>query len=124
MGLPGGAESEDWVTLHPSAVIEDPTLVEGVTVTALLDAAMADDAVIRGLEKKQNPEILRIRHEGKAEGRVEALRQAVLSVLAARGLEVSETVRDTVLSCGDSTVLERWVQAAATADDANHVLRA
>ncbi|MCP4657720.1 MAG: hypothetical protein GY856_20120, partial [bacterium] len=114
------AESEDWVTLHPSAVIKDPTLVDGVTVTALLDAAVADDAVVRGLEKKQNPEILRIRHEG----RVEALRQAVLSVLAARGLEVSETVRDAVLSCGDSTVLERWVQAAATADDANHLLRA
>ena len=129
-------ETEEWVTLHPSALIEDPTLVEPVTVKALLDAAEADDAVVRGLAKKDNPELQRIRRqeriegqiegqaEGKAEGRLEAQRQAVLNVLAARGLEVPESVRETVLSCDDSTVLDRWVRAAATADAADAVLRA
>ncbi len=123
-------EANDWVTLHTSAVIEDPVLVEPVTVTAVLDAAEADDTVVRALAKKDNPEILRIRQqerlegqeEGKAEGRIEAQRQAVLSVLAARDLDVPETVRDAVLSCSDPAVLDRWVQAAATAAAAADVL--
>ena len=36
------AKAGDWVTLHPTAVIEDPILVESIQVSALLDAAEAD----------------------------------------------------------------------------------
>lgn len=115
-------EIGDWVSLHPTAVIEDPSLVEPVTVRSLLDAAAAADAVVRGLERKQNPEIQRIRQEGMAEGRVEAQRQAVLSVLELRGLQVPEPVRAAVLACDDPAVLDRWFQAAVTADDASDLI--
>ncbi len=102
--------SNEWVTLHPSAVIEDPILAEPLEVSAVLDAAKADDAVVRGLAKKNNPEILRIRAKERTEGKAEGLRQAILSLLATRGLDVSETVRDAVLSCTDPAVLDRWLR--------------
>ncbi len=160
--------SSDWVTLHPSALIEDPILVEPLEVAAVLDAAKADDAVVRGLAKKNNPEILRIREkertegkaegriegkaegriegkaegriegkaegqiegkaegriEGKVEGRIETLQQAILSIFAARRLDVSEAVHDAVLSCTDTAVLDRWHQATVTAAVAEDILRA
>jgi hypothetical protein len=125
------AATGKWVTLHPTARIDDPILAEPIQVSAVLDAAEADNAVARGLIKKQNPEILRIlqqradegKAEGRAEGKIEAQRQAVLNVLEARGLEVSADVRDAVTSCYDSAVLDRWLRAAATLDDADDLLR-
>jgi hypothetical protein len=120
-------ETGSWVTLHPTALIEDPILAEPIKVSAVLDAAEADDTVARGLVKKRNPEILRIlqqRHEeGKAEGRLAAQRQAILSVLEARDLAVSPAVRDAVLASSDGAVLERWLKAAAGVDDADALLR-
>ncbi len=116
-------ENSDWVTLHPSAVIEDPILVEPIQVEAVLDAAAADDTVVRALAKKNNPEIARIRQKERLEGQTEAQRQAILVVLAARGLDISESLREAILACADSDVLDSWVQAAATVDEADRILR-
>jgi hypothetical protein len=107
------------VTLHPTARIDDPILAEPIQVSAVLDAAEADDAVARGLVKKQNPEILRILRQE----RLDVQRQAVLSVLEARGLEASAEVRDAVACCSDSSVLDRWLRAAANLDDADDLPR-
>jgi len=112
-------ETGQWVTLHPTALIEDPILAEPIKVSAVLDAAEADNAVVRGLIKKRNPEILRILRQQHDEGRIQAQRQAVLSVLEARDLMVSATVRDAVLACSDSAVLDRWLRAAASIDEAD-----
>lgn len=120
------AEAGEWVTLHPTALIEDPILTEPIRVSALLDSAEADNAVARGLVKKQNPEILRAlqekRDEGMTEGRLAAQRQAVLSVLEARNLEVSASLREAVQSCSDTDVLDGWLRAAAGVDDADDLL--
>ena len=113
------AATGKWVTLHPTARIDDPILAEPIQVSAVLDAAEADDAVARGLVKKQNPEILRILRQE----RLDVQRQAVLSVLEARGLEASAEVRDAVACCSDSSVLDRWLRAAANLDDADDLPR-
>jgi hypothetical protein len=47
---------------------------------------------------------------GKAEGKAEA----VLAVLAARGLAVSPAQRKQVLACADTAILDRWLRAAVT----------
>lgn len=112
----------DWVTLHPSSVIEDEVLAEPLEVAAVLDAAKADDAVVRALAKKNNPEILRIRSEGEARGRIETLREMVLDLLESRGLDVPETVRDAVTSCDDLVVLKHRARRAAAVDRAEDVL--
>jgi hypothetical protein len=58
--------------------------------------------------------------EGEAKGVVKATRDAVLTVLAARGLAVSEADRARVEACSDAVTLGRWhvraVSAATTSD--------
>lgn len=52
--------------------------------------------------------------QAKARGQVKVL----LRVLAARGVEVDEAMRQRVLSCADSETIDRWLHRAATADSA------
>jgi hypothetical protein len=58
------SEANDWIVLAPEGVLEDRTLVRPVGIRALLDAALADNAVVRALDAKGNPEIAEIRKEG------------------------------------------------------------
>jgi hypothetical protein len=60
--------------------------------------------------------------EGKAEGKAEGKREAVLAVLEARGLAMSEAQRAVVAACSDATVLAQWIVRAATASSAAEVL--
>ncbi|WP_270074198.1 hypothetical protein [Streptomonospora mangrovi] len=61
------------------------------------------------------------REKGLEEGRVQAQSRAVLEVLRARGIEVSERQREVVLSCEDLDRLRVWLVRAATAEDATDV---
>ena len=56
--------------------------------------------------------------KGKAEGKAEA----VLQVLAARGLRVSREARERILACHDTTRLDRWLAHAATAERVDDVI--
>ena len=56
--------------------------------------------------------------EGKAEGEARAL----LRVLAARGLTVTEAQRERVLACRDLDTLDRWLERAVTAMSADDAL--
>lgn len=70
------------------------------------------------------------RAEGKAEGLAEGLAegaargkaQAVLAVLAARGLSVSSEARARIEACKDEATLDRWIARAATAATADEVI--
>ncbi|HEY0813631.1 MAG TPA: hypothetical protein VGE11_10155, partial [Pseudonocardia sp.] len=50
-----------------------------------------------------------------AEGVAEATAEAVLQVLAARGLPVPDAVRERVLGCTDVDQLNEWLVRAVTA---------
>jgi hypothetical protein len=64
----------------------------------------------------------KIAEEAKKEGdRREA--QAILAVLVARGLAVTEDVRSRVLACTDIPTLDRWLARAATASTADEAIR-
>jgi hypothetical protein len=61
-----------------------------------------------------------LRREGKAEGKAEAL----LAVLTARGVAISDAVRQKILACTDLAALDRLLAAAATAASPSDVLAA
>jgi len=125
-----------WLPLAPTSWIEDPCLAMPLAVTALLDPAMADDAVIEALAAKGNPAIRRreaeARADGEARGKAEALAAegraagmaaAILRVLESRGIAVSPAQRQEILRCADPDILDRWLGRAALASSAGKVLQ-
>jgi hypothetical protein len=118
-------ESDRWRLLEAGTRIEDPCLVRPLTVAAMLDAAMADSAVVGALAAKNSPAIQErdaaAKAEGKAEGLAEGKAQAILQVLEARGIRVSEAQRQEVLRCQDLDLLDRWLLRAALASSAGEL---
>jgi len=56
-------------------------------------------------------------------GRVSGGRaQAVLTLLATRGIPIAGDVRDRILACRDIPMLDRWIARAASAASAADVL--
>ena len=62
--------------------------------------------------------------QGKAEGNAEGEARAVLTVLAARGIDVPEKARARILACADLAQLDAWLARAATASSASDVVSA
>ncbi|MBI3945195.1 MAG: hypothetical protein HY321_04695 [Armatimonadetes bacterium] len=58
----------------------------------------------------------------EARGRVEAKAEAVLAVLAARGIPVDDETRARVLACTDGAALDRWIARAAVVPSAEEVV--
>jgi hypothetical protein len=56
---------------------------------------------------------------GKREGKQEGEAEAILLVLEARGLAVTEAERERITGCADLKQLKRWVTRAATAEKAS-----
>jgi len=62
------------------------------------------------------------RVEGQAEGRAKAEVDAILVVLAARGIEVSDELRERITGCTDHDQIATWLHRAATATKASDLL--
>lgn len=60
---------------------------------------------------------------GAAKGEVKAKAESILTVLAAREIPVSETVRQRILRCSDAALLDVWLRRAAVASTAAAVVR-
>ncbi|HEX4959319.1 MAG TPA: hypothetical protein VF173_00675 [Thermoanaerobaculia bacterium] len=114
-------ESRSWRTLDRDSQIEDPCLVTSLPVAALLDAAAAAVAVVKGLAAQGNPEIRRLEDAARSEGRTEATAENVLKILAARGVAVSEEQRQEIVGCRDLARLDRWLLRALQASAAGEV---
>jgi Uma2 family endonuclease len=121
---------ETWSPLEIGGRIEDPALAVPLPLDPLLHAAKADDAIARALLAKRNPvlEADRARAvdaattrgitEGAARGKAEAL----LVVLAARGIALSEPDRARILGERDPARLDRWIDRAARGTSLAEVL--
>lgn len=105
------AESQSWTTLDGDTQIEDHCLVKPLPVAALLDAEVADNAVVQALAVKGNPALRRREAAAKAEW----VARSILKVLEARGVVVSEAQREEILRCHDRERLDRWLARAALA---------
>jgi hypothetical protein len=61
--------------------------------------------------------------EGVADGRAKGRAESVLSVLAGRGLPVSDALKERVLRCQDAEQLQRWLLRAITVSSAEEILQ-
>jgi hypothetical protein len=111
-------ESQSWRPLKAGTYIEDRCLVTPLAVAALLDAALADNAVAQALIAKRNP--LLLEREAAAEARGEA--KSILRFLEARGVAVSPAQREEILRCSDLDRLDRWLDRAALASSADELM--
>lgn len=59
---------------------------------------------------------------GEAKGRMAGRSESVLTVLEARGVRVTATLRQKILACTDADRLERWLRSAASAASAAEVV--
>lgn len=61
------------------------------------------------------------RAEGEARGEAKGEAKSLLLFLAARGIDVSDDIRERIIGCTDTDRLERWVRRAATVDTAEEL---
>ncbi len=129
------ASEDEWgEPLDLDRSLRDRCLAVPLPLAALFDPALAQAAITRALEAKDDPGILEIkdrsekrgRARGKAEGLVEGERrgraESILTILSARGLLASEEVRQRILATAEPETLERWLRRATTASSVDEVL--
>jgi Uma2 family endonuclease len=115
-----------WQILAADASVEDPTLAVPLPIDALVRAAKADDAVARALLAKKNPVLVAALADsearGEARGELRAVAEAVLTVLAARKLEVSPDERARILAAQEPDKLRKWLELAVTCRSVGELL--
>ncbi len=60
--------------------------------------------------------------QGLQQGRLQGRAEALLQILAARGIQTSEEARQRILTCTDAALLDRWVHRASKATTLSDVL--
>jgi hypothetical protein len=120
------AEDRRWLPLERASSISDPCLVKPLSMTALLDAAAADNAVVEAMIAKGNP-VLQEREaiaeaRGQARGLARGKADAILQFLEVRGVAVSPAQRQRILECSDPDRLDGWLRRAALASSADEVM--
>ncbi|MEU6410434.1 hypothetical protein [Microbispora sp. NPDC046933] len=62
------------------------------------------------------------REVGRAEGKAQGKAEAILTVLAARGIRVPDEFGDKIRKCRDLEWLDGWIRAAVTVESADALL--
>ena len=106
-----------WEILPMDGTIEDPTLALPLPIRALADAMRADDAVAGALLAKKNPVIEDALRTARGEGKIEGKIEALLQILAARGLRVTKKATGRLRAERDEAVVDRWLGRAASCAD-------
>lgn len=109
---------------NPGEELEAPgILANTVPVEALYDREAARRVIFRNLLQRQGYASL---DEVRAEGEIEGLRRAILTVLLGRGLAADDTLRTALAASKDPVALESALRQAITASPADvlAVLRA
>jgi predicted transposase/invertase (TIGR01784 family) len=130
-----GAELWAWLFVHTPELTEvPPNLPPGPHREAV---ELANEATFTQLEldayRKVMDEIQQAREygdarwaqgkaEGEAKGQTQGKAEAILMVLAARGINVDSDTRARIEACTDAALLNQWVVRAATAASAHDVI--
>jgi len=103
--------------VHPGEQLEAPgILANPVPVEALYDREAARRVIFRNLLQRQGYASLDdVLAEGRAEGEVQGLRRAIITVCAGRGLAVDDDLRAALAGTDDPAVLESVLSQAAVA---------
>jgi len=78
--------------------------------------------VVRALLARKPPAVREHDAAVRAEAEAQAKAQMILTILRARGLELSREERERVLGCADPATLDRWAERAAVVGSAAEVL--
>ncbi len=121
-------------TVHPGETLEAPGILQNpVPVEALYDWEVGQEITLRNLLQRHGYDSLEaVKAEGEARGRaaaeargqIEALRESVLGIFAARGIAAGDDVRAAVAACDNPALLKRWHRQAVTAAEAAEILAA
>lgn len=122
--LEWSAALASWTELDAAGHIEDPALDAPLPINDMIHAAKADDAIARALILRHNPVIEQMRASDRAEGRAMGLAEAVLTVLAARGVILGFADRGRILDERDPAQLERWLARATTCTEIRELFAA
>ncbi|MGE5786424.1 MAG: Uma2 family endonuclease [Myxococcales bacterium] len=109
---------ETWQMLATGGRITDVSFAVALPIETLVSTSSADDAVAAALVAKGNPIIEHTVAKGRREGQV----QLILGVLRARGLPVSDELRQQIVACGDIEKLTKLLEASLTAQSADALL--
>lgn len=125
-----GAELWAWLFVHAPELSEVPSELPSGPHRAAVELAneatftLAEMDAYRKVmdEIQQAREFGDARHaEGEAKGKTEGKVEAILAVLAARGLAVNSELQARIRACADIAVLDRLLVRAATAGSAEEV---
>jgi hypothetical protein len=99
----------------PGEVLEAPGILRNaIPVEALYDRSAAHEATLRNLLQRRGYDSLEaVQQESREEGRGEGIAEAILALLADRGLAIAPAVRERILACRDHDQLMAWLLAAA-----------
>ena len=125
---PVGEELERWVRLFRATTDEeiqqiakeDPMVAKAVSLLDKLSNTPEVRHWVERAEEAQKFHRIDIKL-AKAEGLAEGKAQAVLSVLHARGIQVTDTVRERVLACTDTETLQQWLVRAVSVERAEEL---
>jgi len=108
--------------VQPGEKLTAPGILQNpIPIEALYDRQAAHQATLQNLLQRRGYRDL---DEVRTEGREQAVRDAVLAVLAARDLSVDDTTRASLDDCHDLETLQRWLTTAATATSLGEVFTA
>lgn len=97
------------------------TLYNELLRTALPLAAKRHLEDLMALREYRDPFVRKHVEHGRAEGRIQTEAEAVLDVLAVRGIAVSPEVRETITGTADLERLRSWLRRAAVAHSIDEV---
>lgn len=107
-----------WQELDSEGHIDDPALEVPLPVAVMVLAAKADDSVARALIARRNPVIEAVRTRDRAdamvEGQIAGKIEAVLAILAARGIDLG-AAHERIVHERDPARLDGWISRAANA---------
>jgi hypothetical protein len=102
------ANEHRFVRLPLDSMLDDVTLARPILIRALLDAALADDAVVDALDAKGNPRLRELKASERAQGLREGCIGTVVSLCRVLGIEL-DVARRTYVESLDTAALERLV---------------
>ncbi|MFO0590603.1 MAG: Uma2 family endonuclease [Polyangiaceae bacterium] len=111
--------TDTWEILSNDAAIEDGALVTPLSVRALVEAMKADDAVAAALLAKKNAVI----EAALLESRLQGKRETLLTILSARGFEVTKKAEKKIRGESTEARIDAWIRASLAAASVDEVLK-
>jgi hypothetical protein len=87
----------------------------------LMEDFFKDPFIDRFIEEGTRLGIERGMEQGKQLGRADSATRVLLTILAARGIAITDQLRSRIAECGDPDLLERWATRAATSSTIDEV---